>query len=237
MHAALVTFHSTTSKTFGPRGRGVLVHGWSGVLEIKVGEQHLIAPPMYGIWIPPSIERNPLILSSYPQSLVFVADELVSALPVQACTLRLGFLARALLQYLRLHHATTPNLEKSRLLHVLLDQLQVSAPEGSYLPHAADPLLASALDSLGGVPDEARSIAKIAAALGTTERTLSRRCRRELGMSFSEWRQRLKVISALPRLQSGQPVESIARAIGYSTTSGFIAMFRRATGATPEDFR
>jgi methylphosphotriester-DNA--protein-cysteine methyltransferase len=44
---------------------------------------------------------------------------------------------------------------------------------------------------------------------GTTERTLSRRSRDELGMSFNEWRQRQKLVAALALLDAGQPVQQV----------------------------
>lgn len=77
----------------------------------------------------------------------------------------------------------------------------------------------------------------MAATFDMTERTLSRHCQRELGMTFMEWRQRLRVVSALPGLQAGQTVERIAQDTGYGSASAFIAMFRQMTGATPDDFR
>ena len=69
----------------------------------------------------------------------------------------------------------------------------------------------------------------------STERTLARRCRRDLGMGFAEWRQRLRIVRALPRLEAGEKVASVALDLGYASASAFIAMFRRVTGATPRE--
>jgi AraC-like DNA-binding protein len=84
-------------------------------------------------------------------------------------------------------------------------------------------------------PGDERSLADWAAQVHSTERTLARRCRRDLGMGFAEWRQRLRIVRALPRLEAGEKVASVALDLGYASASAFIAMFRRVTGATPRE--
>ncbi|WP_238534197.1 helix-turn-helix domain-containing protein [Advenella kashmirensis] len=64
-----------------------------------------------------------------------------------------------------------------------------------------------------------------------------RRCQRDLGMSFVEWRQRLKVLASLARLDRGETVEAIGLDLGYSSASAFISMFRRLMGTTPDEYR
>ena len=56
-------------------------------------------------------------------------------------------------------------------------------------------------------------------------------------MSFGEWRQRLRFLTALEALEAGQGVQQIAFDLGYSSASAFIAMFRREAGTTPEQYR
>lgn len=82
-----------------------------------------------------------------------------------------------------------------------------------------------------------RSLPELAHAAHTTERTLMRRCQRDLGMSLTEWRQRLRVVKAMPLLQAGQTVETIALDLGYGSASAFIAMFKKRIGTTPDEFR
>ena len=64
-----------------------------------------------------------------------------------------------------------------------------------------------------------------------------RRCQQELGMAFSEWRQRLRFLHAISLLEQGKTVQSIALDVGYSSASAFIAMFQQIAGTTPERFR
>jgi AraC-like DNA-binding protein len=56
-------------------------------------------------------------------------------------------------------------------------------------------------------------------------------------MPLAAWRQRLRVLRALPMLDEGRKVEAIALDLGYAGASAFIAMFRRLMGTTPDDYR
>ncbi len=79
---------------------------------------------------------------------------------------------------------------------VLIDQLRLSPRQQTYLPSSDDKFLAPVLEALEHRPADNTSLAAWAARVYTTERTLSRRCQHDLGMSFSEWRQRL--VSCMP---------------------------------------
>ena len=217
---------------------GEFVYSFSGVMEVKIAAQHYIAPPQYGIWLPPQVEHRGLNRHEALHSSLYVGAELCAVLPDVTCALTLSPLVRALLEHLRWHPPGLPqSLEEQRLLRVLVDQLSHARSVGSYLPHSEDPVLAAVLQALDDHPGDERSLAELAAAFHSTERTLGRRCQRDLGMSFVEWRQRLRVVKALPRLESGEKVESIALDLGYASASAFIAMFRRMTGVTPDEQR
>jgi AraC-like DNA-binding protein len=215
---------------------GEFVYSFSGVMEVKLADRHYIAPPQYGIWLPPEVEHRGLNREAAMHSSLYVSAALCAGLPRAACALSVSPLMRALLEHLREHPpGLPPTPEAQRLMQVLVDQLAHAPSVGSYLPQAKDALLAAVLQALDANPADGRSLAELAAAFHTTERTLGRRCRRELGMPFAEWRQRLRVVKAL--LAAGEKVEAIALDLGYAGASAFIAMFRRMTGVTPDEHR
>jgi AraC-like DNA-binding protein len=127
--------------------------------------------------------------------------------------------------------------EDLRLAQVLVDQIRSAPRCESYLPFSDDPLLGPVLSALQADPGDRHSQAEWARRMGTTERTLSRRCQDDLGLSFNEWRQRLKLVAALSLIEAGEPVHRIASQLGYSNASAFIAMFRRLTGTSPTQMR
>ena len=44
-------------------------------------------------------------------------------------------------------------------------------------------------------------------------------------------------LRAMPLLEAGQTVETVALDLGYGSASAFITMFKRLVGATPDEFR
>jgi AraC-like DNA-binding protein len=63
--------------------------------------------------------------------------------------------------------------------------------------------------------------------------TFRRHFLQQTGMSFSAWRQRACVVSALAMLITGKPVNEVALSLGYDNGSSFATMFRRVTGQPP----
>jgi AraC-like DNA-binding protein len=217
---------------------GEFVYAFSGVMEVKVADRQFLTPPHYGIWLPPQVEHVGLNRREGQHCSVYVSATHCTELPKAVCALTVSPLVRALLEQLRLQPAALmPSEQDQRLLQVLVDQLALAPCSTSYLPHSDDPLLGPLLAALDANPADKRTLAEWATVAHTTERTLARRCQRELNMRFAEWRQRLRVVKALPRLQAGDKVESVAFDLGYGSASAFIAMFRRMMDVTPDEFR
>lgn len=219
-------------------GWGEFVYSFSGVLELKGEAGFFRVPSSYALWIPPGVEHEGNNRHESFHCSLYIRNDLARALPETTCALIMTPLMREMLNHLRNSHPVTPyKPEESRFLEVLFDLLTQATSTGSYLPHSTDPLLSAALEFLELNPASNHSIKALAQQLGTTERTLTRRANRDLGMPLAEWRQRLKVVRAMPLLEAGEKVESIALGLGYSTSSAFIAMFRKLMGMTPDEYR
>jgi AraC-like DNA-binding protein len=217
---------------------GEFVYAFSGVMELKLASSHYLAPPQYGIWLPPGVEHIGLNRYEATYGSLYLAPERCRALPKMTCALAVSPLVKALLEHLREHRVDYPRTSGDRrLVQVLIDQLALAPAQGSYLPMSDDPLLLPVLMALEKNPADGRSVAQWAKQVHTTERTLERRCQQHLGLSFTDWRQRLRVVKALAMLETGRSVEAIGLDLGYSSASAFIAMFRRMTGTTPDKVR
>jgi len=217
---------------------GEFVYSFSGVMEVKVADHHYLAPPHYGIWLPPDLDHVGLNRLEAHHCSLYIARPGCAELPATPCALTVSALVRALLEHLRdqaAERAGTP--QDGRLLQVLVDQLALAPRAGSYLPSSDDPALGAVLRMLQTQPGDNRPLPALAQAAHTTERTLMRRAQRDLGMSLAEWRQRLRVVKAMPLLEAGQTVETIALDLGYGSASSFITMFKRLVGTTPDEYR
>jgi len=123
--------------------------------------------------------------------------------------------------------------ELRRLHAVLLDQLRRSPQRPTYLPTAHDPRLVAVCDLLRLDPADARTLTELGRQVGASERTLSRLCKQDLGMTFPQWRTQLRLQEALRLLAEGESVTRVAHQTGWASTSAFIDTFRRAFGHTP----
>ncbi|MCA6100083.1 helix-turn-helix domain-containing protein [Bradyrhizobium australafricanum] len=89
------------------------------------------------------------------------------------------------------------------------------------------------LRALADDPADKRRLDDWAILAGSPVRTLTRRFPIETGFSFTEWRQRVRLMRALEMLADEIPVTTIALDLGYETVSAFIALFRRTFRTTP----
>lgn len=217
---------------------GTLEYSAHGVMHMQTAGRRFMSPPQYAVWVPPNTEH-----SFYsPQPIVYravcLASELCRDLPQQACTLAISDILKAILRDFAARDVKIPEHEADRrLAQVLVDQLQQAPVHNCYLPYASSPGLLGILEALQAAPGDNRPLARWAEQVHVSERTLARQCVRELGMSFGEWRQRLRFLASIDALDSARSVQEVAFDMGYSTASAFIAMFQRQAGCTPEQYR
>lgn len=80
------------------------------------------------------------------------------------------------------------------------------------------------------------SVESVAAALNITPRTLQRRLRQE-GSSYIELRDQVREQRACTMIESGQEMQAIAEALGFSDTANFYHAFKRWKGCSPGEYR
>ncbi|WP_319532752.1 helix-turn-helix transcriptional regulator [uncultured Cohaesibacter sp.] len=217
---------------------GELVYSYSGVMEISLKDGYFLAPPQYAVWLPPNMEHQGLNRQAAVHCSLYVSLDLCAPLPNETTALEVSPMLHTMLEHLRETEGCDPaDPAHLRFLQVVVDQFAAGQQVGSFLPWSTDSRLEPILQHLQANPQDNRSLAEFARLHGATERTMIRRCQRDLGIPFAEWKQRLRVLKAMPLLEAGDPVQSIAARLGYGSASSFIAMFRRMIGKTPDDYR
>ncbi|HZB22486.1 MAG TPA: AraC family transcriptional regulator, partial [Gaiellaceae bacterium] len=81
------------------------------------------------------------------------------------------------------------------------------------------------------------TLSEIARALHTSPFHLARVFRRETGFSLHDYRNHLRLRTALDRIENGDDLARIAHQLGYSSHSHFTRAFTRAFGVTPSSLR
>ncbi|GAB1340669.1 AraC family transcriptional regulator [Streptomyces sp. E-15] len=115
-------------------------------------------------------------------------------------------------------------------------QAPFAVPDHPALPHGS-----RFTDLLGWIDDNLAadlSLDAMARRCGLNVRTLSRRFPQEVGATPQQWVTRARVRKARELLASSDlPVESVARAAGFTSLSTFRARFHQVVGLTPNGYR
>jgi AraC-like DNA-binding protein len=126
--------------------------------------------------------------------------------------------------------------ERARAERFAFDLLLPAPGRQVHVPLPTDDRARVLAAALRSDPADARTLTDWGRVVGASGRTLARVIERETGMSFTEWRTRVRVAHAAQRLLSGERVARVATEVGYASSSAFVAAFRRVVGVTPRTY-
>ncbi|MBK5407666.1 helix-turn-helix transcriptional regulator [Pseudomonas sp. TH34] len=213
--------------------RGQLLGAQRGLLSVQAAHQHWVVPATHAVWIVPDCSHSLRSHGPFDGWSVYVDPQACAGLPQQTCVIATSAL---LLEAVR--RAATwaePQLEppQARIAQVILDEIAGLPQEPFGLPLPQDPRLLRIAQALADDPSDNRLLEQWAQWASVSPRTLARRFVAETGFTFSQWRQRARLLRALELLAAHVPVTRVALDLGYENVSAFIAMFRRTFGTTP----
>lgn len=231
---------SVTNRALGYRHAHPWVqfaHAVAGVLDVRTDTGRFIAPPQRAVWIPAGVAHQVRCSADTEIRSLYIEPSAVPDVQGGCRVLAVSPLLRELIRaFGDLPAAYDEHGPGGRLAAVLLDQVAAAPALGLVLPLPQEPRLRRVCEALEAEPDTRDGLAAWSARLGCSERTLARLFRAHTGLNFRLWRQRLRLISALPRLEAGERVTDVAIACGYDSVSAFIASFREHLGVTPGEF-
>ena len=221
--------------------RGQLLWAMRGVLRVVSNSCIWLTPPSHAVWIPGGMEHQVTIEAEAELLNIYVDPSLTVRAPKRptpcCAVLLLTPLARELIR--RLGDSDTSAPFDARLLRfcaVLLDEVEGLAEAPLNLPGGEDERLVRVTRHLVGHPEDPRQLTELSQIARTSPRTLERLFRAETGLSFRQWRSKLRLLTAIEALNRGESSTSIAYSLGYGSPSAFIAAFRAAFAATPQRF-
>lgn len=214
--------------------RAQLLHVVAGALVAGSCAQHDFVPTGHALWLPPGQECAVRLVGAAELisiSLAPTATDVIRATPrvIKVEPLLAQLIASAV-------EATTRRRMQllSRVIFIELDR----APDACLrLPMPTSPALVDLSLYLLAHPSWSASGAELGVHLGMGTKALTRQFRRETGVALHDWSRRARLLSSIPALMAGRPLDEVAREHGYRAASTFSAAFRRAMSMSPRSLR
>jgi AraC-like DNA-binding protein len=218
--------------------RAQLIFATAGTMRVMTGKALWVVPPQRALWVPAGTVHGIEMLQAVSMRTLYLRADAASGMPGECRVLQVSPLLRELIvraTELPLHYDEegTPG----HLIALLLAELHESQALTLQLPMPSSRRLMTLCRSLLDNPGDRRTLADWAHSVHVSDRTLARLFQEETGLSFAAWRQQARVLEAMGRLGAGQPVTQVALDVGYDSVSAFCAMFRRAAGVSPTEYR
>lgn len=213
---------------------GQLSYAIGGVVQVHTDRGFYLVPPQRAVWIPAQVQHRVSYQGHTCLRSLYLEHAPTGWSNDQCRVIAINPLLRELIRTfseLPVHY--DPQGADGRLVQVLLDQLAMAGEQQLMLPLPQDHRLRDLCSHLQAQPDATTSLAEWAAQAAVSEKTLSRLFQRETGLSFRLWRQRMRLLNALPALERGERVTDVALACGYDSLSAFIAAFGKQFGTPP----
>ncbi|GAB2985879.1 helix-turn-helix transcriptional regulator [Streptomyces pseudoechinosporeus] len=227
-----------------PKGSGFGRHwhtfhqlAWAakGLLRVTSERGAWLLPPTLALWIPAGVQhtteaegdavmRSPYVDPAACPGIQWTEPTVVAVSP----------LLRALIDHL-VRMDLAPDA-RSRAEAVLLDVLHPVPVTSVSLTEPRDPRTRAVARALAEHPADGRPLEAWGTEVGASARTLARLFVTETGLTFGQWRERLRIQAAMPLLAEGLTMEAVARRVGYASASSFVAAFRRIVGVTPRQY-
>jgi len=206
--------------------RAQLVHAIAGVMTITCPPGSWVVPSGRAVWMPAGIIHAIRIAGQVEMRTVFVAPDARPELPRDCEVIEVSPLLRALVvAATRLPFDYDISGRDGRIMELILDEVQLAPRLSMHVPMPRDARLAKLCDTMIADPAAPVTLDSLAADHAMSSRTLARLFHKELGISFGEWRRRMRLLLSLPRLAAGASILEVALEHGYQSPSAFAAMF------------
>jgi AraC-like DNA-binding protein len=216
-----------------------LLYAFEGSVEVEGRLGRYRVPHQFAAWIPAGAVHRTTI-QQVPSGSVFFAPAMAPCAETAPRVIPAPRLMREMVMHAMRWPLDREDDTASAVYFTCLANLCQEWIQGDVrlvLPSSTDPAIRAIMDfteaNLAGV-----TVADVCRRAAVSERTLRRRFRGEAGITWEEFRQRLRLHLALDQLeQTDRQVGAIAADLGYESQAAFAKMFRSVIGASPTAYR
>ncbi len=212
-----------------------------GIAEVTTPHGRYLLPPQQAVWIPAGLPHATSLKRVRSVAAFFAPDAFPGRPRDRALVLAVPPLLREMLVHaLRwpIGRATSDAFADAYfdvLATIVGEALEEERP--LCLPSTSDPLLRDVLAYIDA-DLAAATVEGACRSAGASERTLRRRMTDELGMSWSDYLLRARILRAIALLVDGrQPIIEVGNTVGFTSPSAFARAFRKVCGESPSAYR
>ncbi|WP_298773652.1 helix-turn-helix transcriptional regulator [uncultured Shewanella sp.] len=215
-----------------------LQYAIKGTMNIIAGNQSFVIPPQRAVWLPKYVTHQVNNLSKVAYRSLHISDDLGEEIGNKVKVIEVSeFLKELIIRGCNAWQSTyTPTHVDNAMMTLIIEEIRHATESPLYLPWPSDPRLKRICQILQNNPADNRTLPELAQLSGASVRTLNRIFIKECQLGFSDWRQKLRVLTGLERLQTNASITQIALDLGYSSSSTFIQVFKKHLHASPKSY-
>lgn len=221
--------------------RDYLLYAVSGAFRVTVAGDIWLLPPSFAAWVPGNTPISVDIGNPVTTCSVLTSPKFCVNLPDTTTVFQMSPMARQMIQYCKDWGPDAPHPPEAEPFFLTLLNVCAGLVTKSIdvkRPTATDPALRRAIDLTEVRLAKTTTAGEVAREVSLSERSMQRRFREDVGMTWSETLTRLRMIRAVQLLaEDDLSIIQIAGESGFSSLSAFNRAFRSFAGGTPSDFR
>lgn len=222
--------HFSSGTRTGPHDhdRGQLMFAKQGFVVATTSVGTWFVPRAHALWIPPYIVHDVSMHSDVLMLAAYVERSRSAGLGEQARVMKVGKLLEEMLNEVAEETRLCRRSDRTdHLTWLVLDEIERAPATEFVLPLPHDSRIARVTQALIADPGSERTIDQWCDMAGLSRRTMTRTFRQETGLSFGDWRRRLRLIVAMTRVAEGEPLARVAATLAYRNLPAFRAMAAR----------
>lgn len=218
---------------------GQLIHTLSGTAYVTVRGRSVPVCKGCSMWIPPGIPHCVRLVEGSSLFSFHPGLYLLNTLPHHPQLMLLNSLAVELIKAFCLRREKSARTEKywQKIVEIAVEEIALSPRLPSlFVTPTRNKKLTTVIAKLDEDEYCSWNNPQWARFLGMSEKSLTRLCRAETGLSFKAFRRHYLMLRSL-QLLSEDTAETVAMRVGYENLSSFITAFKEYFGTTPGAFR
>lgn len=216
-----------------------LLYAFAGLVEVEAPEGGHFIPHQFAAWIPAGTVHRTRI-QAVPSGSIFLSVDLVPTPGDRLRVIRAPALLREMVAHAKRWPLGSAETAAGRAFFTCVGHLcpaWIADEVDLVLPTSHNARVRAAMEA---TRQDLHSItfAEAYRAAGLSERSLRRKFRQETGLTWEEYRRRLRILTAIELLDTtAESIGTVAATVGYDNQAAFAKTFNAYVGMSPTQYR